>query len=344
MKPPGGLGSSGVGKRGEREHQFDDEPVGKESANRLPHEVAGQVRGLARPGRAVEVRAGRIAKLDEHTVRLDPERVDAEDKGTAIIALGGQQELHLIVIGDLVSPGPRGHNACGITPRPNPDMQGIVRVPEADLGRVSRRITVHGGVLPESPEHDGVTPHRFIEPTIQGHDGLAIRNDDGVGGRGTVERAVGAAPEKGRAQRQEDDHGVVVRDEAEPRVHRPLSTPARVGSMSAPPHLIAIRPCGLPMAEDAAAFVLPECCSRGPCPVVRPRVPPADSRQAWRFVTLRQPLAVHGVASLIICRSRGTDLPLACPPGARRAPVALGFKEPPWTLPVPRSRTVGARS
>ncbi len=127
---------------------------------------------------------GRPRRVAQRAVGLHAERVHAEDQRLAPVVEGVEQDLDVVVAGDLVAIGERGAHAGRVLVGADAEVDGRRRVPDQHRGRVVGRPVVVGEVLREATQHRGPRPDRLVESTVHGDDGVADPRHGHGRGRG----------------------------------------------------------------------------------------------------------------------------------------------------------------
>ena len=172
----------------ERDADFDLVSVIGDAALRLVDEVSGQVHRVA--DRAPQTGHAGLGALVQHAVGLNAEGVHAEHDRLAVVVERVEQDLHVVVGGDLVPVGEGGMYGTGRLEGTHAEVDRAARVPHQHFRRVFRGTTVNRCVLREPGEPGGLAPLRLVEPAVDRHRPFELRDLDaklaiaaGVAGR-----------------------------------------------------------------------------------------------------------------------------------------------------------------
>jgi len=112
-------------------------------------------------------------------ILLDPQGIDGEQRGAAVVEIGVEQDLDAVIRIDVVAVGERRANDLAVRlERPDAEIHRLRRVPHEDLGRVLGGAAVYGTVLGEAGERRGLTPHTLVEDPVNGDLGFDPRDVD----------------------------------------------------------------------------------------------------------------------------------------------------------------------
>ena len=170
----------------------------------LVNEIGAEVDDAVEPaGRsAAAARGPGVLPLAAHAVLLHPQGVHAELQGAAVVIVGVEQDLDVVVRRDIVAVGERGANDRAVALEgADAEIDRVRGVPDENFRGVVRRPAVDWPVLRESREPGRLSPRRLVEVAVdddRGVDagdphvevpGAAVVHGPGVGGdRGELEQ------------------------------------------------------------------------------------------------------------------------------------------------------------
>ena len=173
-------------------------------APRLVDEVGAEIHDAVEPAGA-DAAAGRAGVLAfaAHAVLLDAEGIHREKQGAAVVVVGVEENLDLVVGVDIVAIGERGahHRAVGLV-GPDAEVDRIGCVPHERDRRVRRGAAVDGAVLGEAGEPRGLPPDGLAQDAVDDDRRLETRRADAeLAGAAVVDgaRAI-TALEKGEGE------------------------------------------------------------------------------------------------------------------------------------------------
>jgi len=153
----------------ERNPDLDFEAPGGDAALGFVDEIGVDVHNAVEPPRA-DSRAARgagVLSLAADAVLLYAERVHGEQQRAAVVGVGVEQQLDLIVALDVVAVGQGGaHHRAVRLERPDAEVDRVGRVPDQHLGRILGGAAVGGKVLRESGEPRRLAPDRLVQLAI----------------------------------------------------------------------------------------------------------------------------------------------------------------------------------
>ena len=162
------------------------------------HVIRREVGDFAPAVETAEQRTAAIAAaFDQRAVRLDPERVDAEDQRLPAVLERIQEDLNRVVRIDAVAVRERRVYGARCRARLHAEVDRVRRVEHQHVGRIVGRTAVHRRVLREVGQPSGLLPDRFVQHPIDRDRGrvhardrdmyLIVAAAEGRGGQGERE-------------------------------------------------------------------------------------------------------------------------------------------------------------
>ena len=175
------LGTGTIAQTLERNFDFNFVAVVGQMPLRFPDVVGCQVGGFTRFGRIREEGAtgGVAARLNQHTIALNADRIDAKHQCLPTVIVGAEEELNVVVLRDLVAISECVAHRSRRSVRADADVQRGRRIEDKDFGAVARGNAIGRIELREASEQCRFAPHRFVEHSVHDRAGRFSRRRDG---------------------------------------------------------------------------------------------------------------------------------------------------------------------
>ena len=171
-------GSGLVADTLERNPHFDFVAVVREVALRFEDEIGTQVGRSAAAANAAEPAVRLAGSFDERAVHLNAERVRAEHAGLPPVVERAQEDLHPVVVVDVIAIAERGADAAGRGMGAHAEIDRAGRIPNQDLRLVTRGTPVIRRVLGESGQSGRLQPHGLGQASVHLDGGIDAGNID----------------------------------------------------------------------------------------------------------------------------------------------------------------------